>query len=402
MRKSYLDNVRWVTVVLVVIYHVIFMYNGEGIPGVVGKITDLPVQYYDVYMYMVFPWFMAVLFIVAGACSRYYLECHSEIDFIKSRTTKLLVPSTVGLFVFHFIQGYVNISIGGGFDSMKGVPAFVKFLIMIASGIGVLWFIQLLWLFSMALLLIRKIDKDHLWSICAKAGVPVLILMAVPVWAAAQVLNTPIVCVYRFGLYFFMFLLGYFVFSHEEVIERLKQRALMFIAIAALVGGPFSALYFGDNYADAPVNRTPLFTGFCWFGSLAMIGGMAKYGDVSNDFTRWMSKRSFGLYVFHYLCISLVGLYVAKPGLLPAPAVYLLSLVSGFAGGYALSAAVSRIPFLRWAVLGIKTKPATEATETTETKLGEEAEADVEGLPCEEAKADVEGLPCEEAKTGAN
>ena len=29
MRKAYLDNIRWVTVVLVVIYHVIYMYNAE-------------------------------------------------------------------------------------------------------------------------------------------------------------------------------------------------------------------------------------------------------------------------------------------------------------------------------------------------------------------------------------
>ena len=27
MRKNYLDNIRWVTVVLVVIYHVLYMYN---------------------------------------------------------------------------------------------------------------------------------------------------------------------------------------------------------------------------------------------------------------------------------------------------------------------------------------------------------------------------------------
>ena len=44
MRKYYLDNIRWVTVVLVVIYHVIYMYNGEGILGGVGKITSLDVQ----------------------------------------------------------------------------------------------------------------------------------------------------------------------------------------------------------------------------------------------------------------------------------------------------------------------------------------------------------------------
>ena len=31
MRRHYLDNIRWATVALVVVYHVLFMYNGEGI-----------------------------------------------------------------------------------------------------------------------------------------------------------------------------------------------------------------------------------------------------------------------------------------------------------------------------------------------------------------------------------
>ncbi len=362
MRKSYLDNIRWAVVVLVVIYHVIYMYNGEGIVGVVGKITDLPVQYYDVYMYMVYPWFMSVLFIVAGASSRYWFDSRSsqvadpgsDRDFIKSRTTKLLVPCTVGLLVFGFLQGFVNVAIGGGFDNMDGVPVIIKALIVLVSGTGVLWFIQVLWLFSMLLVLVRKMDKDRLWNIGAKVNMPMLILMVLPVWAAAQVLNTPIICVYRFGLYSLMFFLGYFVFSHDEVIELLKKWFPMFLAIGVLLGGAFCWKYFGENYADAPVNRTPLFTGFCWFACLAVIGGMAKYGDVSNRFTQWMSKRSFGLYVFHYLCISSFALFVGKTGVLPAWAVYLLSFILGFAGGYALNAIVSRIPFLRWAVLGIK------------------------------------------------
>ena len=58
VRKYYLDNIRWITVVIVVLYHVIYMYNAEGIPGVCGKITDLEVQYFDVFQYIVYPWFM--------------------------------------------------------------------------------------------------------------------------------------------------------------------------------------------------------------------------------------------------------------------------------------------------------------------------------------------------------
>ena len=51
---------------------------------------------------------------------------------------------------------------------------------------------------------------------------------------------------------------------------------------------------------------------------------------------------------------SPVVLIIAKPGLLPAPVCYILSLVAGFVFGYGLYAIISRIQFFRWAVLGIK------------------------------------------------
>ena len=51
MRKHYLDNIRWSVVVLVVLYHVLYMYNGEGIAGGLGKITELDVQHYDLFQY---------------------------------------------------------------------------------------------------------------------------------------------------------------------------------------------------------------------------------------------------------------------------------------------------------------------------------------------------------------
>ena len=354
MRRHYLDNIRWITVVIVVIYHVIYMYNAEGIVGVVGKITDLDVQYYDVFQYAVFPWFMALLFMVSGVSSRLYLENHTHREFIKSRTTKLLVPSTVGLIVFQVLQGYVNTSLSGVFERNPDIPAVARAFICILSGIGVLWYIQLLWLFSLVLVPIIKIEKDRLWDACKNANLAILIALVIPFYGAAQILNTPIICVYRFGLYFFAFLLGYFVFSHDEVVEVLKKWFLPFAIFAVAFGAAFCIRYFGENYADKPVNRTVLFVAFSYFACLAIIGGMAKFGDFSNAFTQWMSKRSFGLYVFHYLGISSVGLFIGRAGILPAFLVYILSLVAGFAGGYLLYGIISRIPYYRWAVLGIK------------------------------------------------
>ena len=77
MRKHYLDNIRWVTVVVVALYHVLYMYNAEGISGGVGKITSLNIQHYDAFMYLVYPWIMPVLYIVAGISSRIVLDKHT-------------------------------------------------------------------------------------------------------------------------------------------------------------------------------------------------------------------------------------------------------------------------------------------------------------------------------------
>ena len=98
MRKTYVDNIRWMTVILVVIYHVIYMFNGVVTSGVIGPFA--PVQYQDAFQYVVYPWFMLLLFVISGMSARFDLNRHTDREFLKSRTVKLLVPSTVGLFVF--------------------------------------------------------------------------------------------------------------------------------------------------------------------------------------------------------------------------------------------------------------------------------------------------------------
>jgi len=360
MRKHYLDNIRWVTVAVVLLYHVFYMYNAEGVLGGIGKITNLDVQYYDLFLYLVYPWIMPVLYIVAGISSRIVLDKKTTGEFIRNRTRKLLVPSTIGVFVFHFIQGYVSMSFGDAFAELSkaGVPAPVLFMIMVASGSGVLWFCHLLWSYSLILVLIRKIEKGRLLNLGAKTPVWLLILFFFPLWGAAQILNAPIITVYRFGYYLAFFLFGYYVFSNDQVIEKLKKYAVWLIAAGAAFCMAFAIIYFrvkgGMNYADGPVNRGPLYAACSYFGSLAMLAGFARFGDISNRFTEWMSKRSFGLYVFHYLGISSMALIFAKPMLLPAPLCYLISLIAGFAFGYGLYEIFSRIPFYRWALLGIK------------------------------------------------
>ena len=64
MRKYYIDNIRWTTIVLVVLYHVIYMFNSITNEGVIGPITSFHGQ--DAIQYLLYPWFMILLFIISG------------------------------------------------------------------------------------------------------------------------------------------------------------------------------------------------------------------------------------------------------------------------------------------------------------------------------------------------
>lgn len=353
MRRKYLDNIRWVTVLIVIIYHVIYMFNGVTTYGVLGPFSEDQPQ--DIFLYIVYPWFMFLLFVVSGMAARFELDHKGESGFIRNRTRKYLVPSTIGLFVFWWILGYYNMLIGGAFESMGTVPKPVLYLIMCISGIGPLWYIQMLWLFSLILIWIRKIEKDRVYNLAAKTNVFIIVLLGIAVYGAAQVLNTPIVVVYRFGIYGLGFLLGYFIFSHEEVMEKLEKYWMLFGLLALAFCILFLVFNLGKPYPEHEVLDTFLCNMYAWFGTLGLLAFMKKWGDFHNGFSDWMCRKSWGLYVFHYLGIAISSWYIKMylPQI-PVFFVYLLVLVSGIAGALLLYEIISRIPVLRWCVLGIK------------------------------------------------
>ena len=166
MRKHWLDNLRWTTVIIVLIYHVFYFYNAKGVFGGIGGFYETQPQ--DAIMSLIYPWIMMLLFVVAGMSSKYALEKCSHKEFIKSRTRKLLVPATIGLFVFQWMTGYFNTQIAGvsqGIaDKIQTIPAEARYIACALSGTGPLWFIQDLWLFSLILILIRLLKGDKIHS----------------------------------------------------------------------------------------------------------------------------------------------------------------------------------------------------------------------------------------------
>jgi len=234
------------------------------------------------------------------------------------------------------------------------MPAPVLYLIMTASGTGVLWFIQLLWLYSMLLALLRRWEKGKLYAATEKAGIAAAALLAVPVWLSGLVLNTPVIAVYRFGVYGCAFFLGYFFFAHDAVIERISRFRVPLMVLSAVLGALYLALHYGEDYATMPVAGSISAVAFAWCTVLAVLGGMKAWADRTAPFCRFMSQRSFGLYIFHYLPLSACAYLLRRYTALSALPCYLLSACAAFGGGLLLYELVSRVPLLRWLVLGIR------------------------------------------------
>lgn len=350
MRKYYLDNIRWLTVILVLIYHVFYLFNGVSILGGVGSFS--PIQYQDAFLYFVYPWFMVLLFLVAGMSTQYALKTRTTKQFFKERTLKLLVPSTLGLLVFQWLVGYMNLTIGGAINS---IPPLMRYPIMVLVGTGPLWFIQMLWLFSALLLLIRKIDKnDKLYSLGEKCNTIVLLLLFLPVWGASQILNAPVITTYRFGIYFFSFLLGYFVFSHNTIMDKIEKIHIPMLIAAILSAIAYVWYFFGTNYtADACLKH--IFTSiYLWVAVIAVLGCGKAWLSRTSPFAAYMAKASFGIYIVHY-CVTLSSCYLLKTYTsLPTAAIYLIALISVLLLSPALYEVIRRIPVLRFFVLGIK------------------------------------------------
>lgn len=370
MRKHWLDNLRWVTVLLVLLYHVIYFYNNKGVFGGIGGFGPYPEyhQYQDVVMYILYPWFMPLLFLLAGVSARYALEKYDGKTWFKARTRKLLVPATIGLFVFQWMVGYFNTAVAGKALEIDGQPLAVKYIVWAISGQGPLWFIQDLWLFSLLLLLVRKLDgKNKLYNACGRAfggknGIVWIILLGVLYWGAEQLLiHNPrpesadgLYNLYKPLFYLVPFLMGYFIFARDEVQEQLGKYWIPLLAGAVVAGGVLIGTTFGQDNTSPQYLSSPLNCIYGWLACLAMTAWFKARFDRTSAFAGYMARSSFGLYILHYAVIASFGYMMKTYTTLPPWAMYVLLAVAVFSITPLLYELLRRIPFIRWAVLGNK------------------------------------------------
>lgn len=362
-RYYFLDNIRWCAVLLVLLYHVFYNYNSLGVFGGIGGFNEN--QWQDTVCMLLNPWFMALLFIVAGASSRYALQNHSAKEFRRERSRKLLIPSTLGLLVFGWVLGAMNSSIAGA-TIPDTLPLVIRWMIFAISGIAHLWFIQDLFIFSLLLLLIRKfvdIERVDKWLSGLKIwgyALIMVIFFAILCISSQTQIDSPtaaqgLINLYRPVYYFVCFVAGYYIFSSEAIHNYLAERAKGLIIITLGAAIYYVIRYYGTDYTLPAVLQSVWCNLFCWAMVLAMIGGFKRWADRSTQTTQYLSRSSYGVYIVHMTVCTAICLAL-KQTTLPIWSIYLIAIATTYIGSFLLWEVMRRIPFIRWCVFGITTK----------------------------------------------
>ena len=85
MRKPFLDNLRYGIVLSVAVYHVFYQFNSVG---VITNVLIPGIPALDAPLYVLYPWFMAALFMISGICARYSLEKQTGKQYLKGKVRR--------------------------------------------------------------------------------------------------------------------------------------------------------------------------------------------------------------------------------------------------------------------------------------------------------------------------
>jgi surface polysaccharide O-acyltransferase-like enzyme len=154
-RIHWLDNLRTITILLVVLYHVGGVYEAAGLwasfwivddpntirwVGIVGIIFDVMV--------------MPLMFFISGYLTHPSLESKSGLGFVKGKIKRLMVPWAIAVFTLIPLYKFI-------FLYSRGLPQehwSTYFHITNANSQNWLWFLPVLFSFDMLYLLLSKIN----------------------------------------------------------------------------------------------------------------------------------------------------------------------------------------------------------------------------------------------------
>lgn len=310
MRKYYIDNLKWILILVLVPYHVGMSFNTWGEPNYIMLDSDKLISSFLVFFS---PWFMPLLFLLAGTNTSYSIQKRGTTTYLKDRTKRLLLPFVIGVLILMPVQCYMadvfNYRYSGNLFSHYG--RFFRITDLSGSdgcfSVGHYWFLIYLYIISIIGLLLIKIIGNPPMKI-AYVNSFILFALWIPLPFISDILSIGGKSLLE---YTYLFLVGYYIFSNDATLDLLENKRKLTLMIGLISSGTNIYLFLWADYPHHLLNVTANYIAE-WFMILALIGYWKKYFDFSNAFTHFMTKNSFGFYFIHYVCVVGAEFFVCK------------------------------------------------------------------------------------------
>ncbi len=305
MRKYYIDNIRWMIILLLVPYHAAMAWNVWGEPNYIyfesSKIISSIVVFFS-------PYFMPLMFFIAGISMRYALQKRTIGQYVLERTKKLLIPFIFGTVLIMPPVTYIADKFNYGYQGnlfRHYAVFFTRFTDLTGAdggfSPGQFWFILYLFLISLIaagiILLQRKIMRLKDIDIP-----PVLVFL----WGLPLPLFSGVLSAGGKSLaeYTYIFLAGYYIFSNDDVISKAEKWKWMFLCIGITATILNVYLFIWSDTQQALLNTIAKYVSE-WF-MISSLPGIGKgYLNFNGKISEYMSARSYTFYIFHFIWVVL-------------------------------------------------------------------------------------------------
>lgn len=309
IRKHYIDNLRNLTILLLFPVHTFMIWNNFGSRFYIWQGEN---KILSTLIVLVNPWFMPILFVLAGMSARYALEKRTNKEFVIGRVSKLLIPFISGMIL---LVPFQTLYARRFFDNYEGslLDNWKYFFTHLTdfSGYdgaftpGHLWFILFLFLISMvALFLFRLVPYEKLAVSVEKMPVFGVLLLFIPIWLMYYLGNFG---GFSLGKNLALYLIGYYVLSNDVMIEKL-ERNIKWLATLCVIGTIMSVtLYYSFSYyGDLWVN----FIG--WISILVLLVVAKRFLNKRTGFTQYFNQASYPIYILHQSILVALAYYVLQ------------------------------------------------------------------------------------------
>ena len=363
-RLHWIDNLRVLVIILVVILHAAVTYSGIG--GWYYKenhpLDTATLALFAFYQTFMQAWFMSLLFMVSGYFSAASLSRDGTGRFVAGRCRRLGIPLLVYIFLLHPLSvklAYPDVELLGWY--WRGIKQLAFF-----SWTGPLWFVEALLIFSLChVYLFRPLLRSTpaLRLNLTVANVLILVLLITLVAFTAR-LYFPIgsdVTNLQFSFfsgYVFMFAVGVIAYG-DKTFDRITLRdgwrwlsISLGLGVPAWIlimvfGGPKDRVMLIEGGLNWPAFSYALWESFtCVTFIVAMVGIFKFKVNARGRLQQFLSDNAFGVFVFHAPVLIAVSMLLRKLEWHPLPKFLLVSVLAVLAS-FTVTWLVRRVEIFR-------------------------------------------------------